>query len=52
LLTEQPERGKERGGGLTGVEEDGGASAIELGRGGDEWLRPVQGKEVLGATLL
>jgi hypothetical protein len=52
LLTEQPERGKREGEGLTGVEEDGGASAIELGRGGDEWLRPVQGKEVLGATLL
>jgi hypothetical protein len=45
----------QRGGeeeGLTGVEEDDGASAIELGRGGDEWLRPVRGKEVLGATLL
>jgi hypothetical protein len=34
------------------VEEDGGASAIELGRGGDEWLTPVRGKEVLGAILL
>jgi hypothetical protein len=38
--------------GLTRVEEDGGASAIELGRAGDEWLRPVRGKEALGATLL
>jgi hypothetical protein len=45
----------QRGGeeeGLTGVEEDGRVSAIELGRGGDEWLRPVRGKEVLGVTLL
>jgi hypothetical protein len=45
----------QRGGeeeGLTGVEEDSGASAIELGRGGDEWLRSVRGKEALRATLL
>jgi hypothetical protein len=34
------------------VEEDGGASAIELGRGGDEWLRPVRNKEVLEVTIL
>jgi hypothetical protein len=46
------QRGGRDGEGLTGVEEDGGASAIELERGGDEWLRPVRGKEVLGATLL
>jgi hypothetical protein len=38
--------------GLTGVEEDDGASTIELERGGDEWLRPVRGKEALEATLL
>jgi hypothetical protein len=44
------QRGGREEEGLTGVEEDGGASAIELGR--DEWLRPVRGKEVLGATLL
>jgi hypothetical protein len=47
------QRGREkRGEGLNGVEEDGGASVIELGRGGDGWLRPVRGKEVLRATLL
>jgi hypothetical protein len=49
-LNNQRGGGEEEG--LTGVEEDDGASAIELGRGGDEWLRPVRGKEVLGATLL
>jgi hypothetical protein len=47
------QRGREeRGKGLTGVEEDGGASAVKLGQWGDEWLRPVRGKEVLGAIFL
>jgi hypothetical protein len=50
-LNHQRGKGKE-GEGLTGVEEDGGASVIELERGGDGWLRPVRGKGVLGATLL
>jgi hypothetical protein len=30
----------------------GGAGAIELRRGGEEWSRPVRGKEELGAALL
>jgi hypothetical protein len=30
----------------------GGAGAIELGRGGEEWSRPVRGKEELGTALL
>jgi hypothetical protein len=34
------------------VNEGGGASVIELGRGGDDWLRAVRGKEELGVTLL
>jgi hypothetical protein len=34
---------------------EGGAAeleAVELGKGGEEWPRPVQGMEELGAALL
>jgi hypothetical protein len=47
------QRGREkRGKGLPEWRKTTALSAIELGRGGDGWLRTVRGKEVLGATLL
>jgi hypothetical protein len=50
LFAEQPERGWRRS--LPEQRKGGGAGAIELGRGGEEWSRPVRGKEELGTALL
>jgi hypothetical protein len=46
LFVEQPERGWRRS--LPEWRKGGGAGAIELERGGEEWPGPVRVKEELG----
>jgi hypothetical protein len=51
FLAEQPEgEGKEEG--LPEGKKTVALSRLSSGEGEDRWLRPVRGKEVLGAALL
>jgi hypothetical protein len=52
FLAEQPESGGEGGGVYRSGGRGGGAGAVELREGEEEWPRPVRVMEELGATFL